>query len=202
MANSNVTVGLQPIDELGKPWFGVLNLYYVPASQGNLFRGDPLIPLGGTDNFGVPAVGIATAGAGNFLVGPMVSIASGPAAGGNATIPITRDLPLYHQGGQAGYVLVADDPDIRFAVQEDSNGAVLSPAVSAFANANLVAGAGNTITGISGWQLQSSSVANAANPTFQLKILALRRSPDNAIGAFADWIVRINLHSILNPNGI
>lgn len=190
MANANVPVGLRPINQNGTTWSGQGQMVAFPASQAsNVFLGDPLVALGGTDGFGVPLVGIASAGAGNAILGSMIGICNGPAGSGYT---ITRDLPVYRQGGILNYALAINDPDQYWAVQEDSVGGAISAALAGYANANLVAGAGSTVTGFSGWQLQSSSVSAAANPTYQLKIMGLLRGPDNALGINADWIVTLN----------
>ena len=200
MANANFTCGLRPINDNGTPWSGQGRMVAFPASQaGNIFLGDPLVPLGGTDAFGVPLVGIALAGAGNNILGGFVSICNGPAGSGYT---ITRDLPVYRQASIANYGFICDDPNQLYVIQEDSVGGAITAAVGGFANGNLVAGAGSTVNGFSGWQLQSSSVAAAANPTFQLRLLGLVRGPDNALGANADWVVRINLPSLWSASGV
>lgn len=202
MANANIATGLTPIDDNGTPWSGQFHLYSVPASQGTaIFRGDPVIPLGGVDAFGVPLVGLATAGSSNYLLGAMVSVVNGPAGGGAvAQNPLTRDLPTYHQASTVGYILVADDYDQRFVIQEDSVGGAMAAASVGWSNANLVSGSGSTTTGYSGYQLQSSSL-NTSN-TRQLRIVELLRSPDNVVGVNAKWVVMINLHSRWNQTGI
>lgn len=194
MANANATFGLRPINDNGTPWSGQGRLVAFPTSQaGNIFLGDPLVPIGGTDAFGVPYVGIATAGATNTILGGFIGISNGPAGSGYT---VTRDLPVYRQASVANYGFVCDDPNQLYAIQEDSNGGAIAATVAGFSNGNLVSGSGSTSTGYSGWQLQSSSVTNTANPTYQLRVLGLSRGPDNAIGNFADWVVRINLPAL------
>lgn len=194
MANSNIALGIRPINDNGTPWSGQGRLCYVPASQaGNIFLGDPVVPLGGTDAFGVPAVGIASAGATNTILGGMIGISNGPAGSG---FTVTRDLPVYRQASIANYIFVCDDPNQLYAVQEDSVSGAIAASVAGFSNGNLVAGSGNTTTGFSGWQLQSSTVSNTANATYQLRLLGLLRGPDNVIGVNADWVVRLNLPAL------
>lgn len=190
MANANAPFGLRPISQNGTTWSGQGQLVAFPASQAtNIFIGDPLVALGGTDSFGTPLVGLATAGAANPILGTMLGISNGPQGSGYT---VTRDLPIYRQASILNYGLIINDPDQYYVVQEDSVGGAIAAAVAGYANANLVAGAGSTITGYSGWQMQSSSVAAAGNPTYQLKIMGLLRGPDNAIGQYADWVVTLN----------
>lgn len=203
MANNNSAFGLRPINDNGTPFSGQLTLYYVPTSVAtNVFIGDPLSPGGSGDAYGVSdiqlgAAGGTTAGTTAFYIGPMVAIANGPLAGNNATIPITRDLPVYHQASTAGYILVADDPNTLFEIQEDSVGGSV-PTTGLSANYSAVAGSGSTNTGLSGWMLDSSTVATT---TLQLRLLRLLRGPDNALGNFAKFVVRINQHALWSTVG-
>lgn len=200
MANANVAIGLRPISDNGTPWSGQGRMVAFPASQAtNIFLGDPLVALGGTDAFGVPLVGIATAGATNVVLGGFIGICNGP-QGSQSTV--TQDLPVYRQASILNYGFICDDPNQLYVIQEDSVGGAIAASVAGFANANLVAGAGSTATGFSGWQLQSSGVSGSANPTFQLKILGLNRGPDNSIGVNADWVVRLNLPQLWSLNGV
>lgn len=194
MANANLAFGLRPINDNGTPWSGQGRLVAFPASQtGNIFLGDPIVPLGGSDAFGVPLVGIATAGATNTVLGGFNGISNGPAGSG---FTVTRDLPVYRQASILNYGFVCDDPNQIYAIQEDSVSGAIAAATGGFANGNLVAGTGSTVTGFSGWQLQSSGVSSSANPTYQLRLLGLVRGPDNAIGVNAKWAVRINLPAL------
>lgn len=196
MPNVNLPMGIKPINDNGTPWSGQGRLVAFPAAQAtNIFIGDPLVPLGGTDAFGVPLVGIASAGATFPILGGLIGIANGP-AGSRATV--TRDMPTYRQASLLNYGFVCDDPNQIYIVQEDGATAAAS---GGWKNANLVAGAGNLSTGFSGWQLSSASVATAA-PTLQLRMLGLVRGPDNEIGTNAKWAVRINLPALWAVAGI
>lgn len=198
MANSNIPFGLRPINDNGTPWNGQGRMVAFPTSQtGNIFLGDPVVPLGGSDAFGVPYVGIATAGATNPVLGGFIGICNGPAGSGYT---ITRDLPVYRQASIANYGFICDDPNQLYVIQEDSVGGALAAASAAFENANLVAGSGSTVTGFSGWLLDSSTAGTGS--TLQLKILGLMRGPDNAIGNYAKWVVRINLPSLWAAAGV
>ena len=200
MANANIARGLIPSRHIsGQQWTGSANVYYVPASvASNIFPGDPVFGLTNTaDGNGIPAVQLATAGATNYLLGPMVGIV---AAGEGPTIAVTRDLPVYHQSGVAGYILVADDPDLMFEIEDDGVGGGLVVGAGG-RNTNLVAGAGgSTFTGYSSWAL--SSAALAVTNTLQMRVLRMLEQADNVQGTNAKWLCSINLHSIRNPLGV
>jgi len=192
MANGNAARGLVPLrHKNGAPYNGAATRYYVGTGVAtNLFVGDPVLVSGSGDAAGVPGVVLATAGATNYITGAIVGIES---------LTPTAILTNYHVSGTAGYVLVADDPDLIFEIQEDSDGGALA-VTDISENADLISGTGSTYTGSSGWMLDSSSHGTGA--TKQLKILSLEQRPDNAIGAYAKWLVEINLHSQRNPAGV
>lgn len=204
MANANFPQGIRPITRDGAFYVGVTRTCAVPASiASNIFLGDPLVALGGSDANGVPLVGLASAGAGQPIYGAMNSITNGPSNGaGNAVNGITQNSTIYRQGGVLTYIQVSMDPGQLWAVQEDSVGGAITAALADNAVANLVAGAGSIVTGFSGWQLQSSSVTANANPTYQVKIVELLRGPGNAIGTYADWVVRLNNSQYSSNSGV
>lgn len=199
MANTNKPTGLIPVRHLnGNPYNGAYNIYFVPAAYATaLYLGLPLIATGVSDANGVPVAAIATAGATNYTIGPMVGIVDG----GEPIVTVTRDMPLYHPASTAQYILVADDPDLVFEAQEDSVGGSIAMASAGTKNVDLVAGAGSNASGYSGWMLDSSTVAVGA--TLQCRLLRGVERPDNTMGSsYAKWLVRINLHSMRNPTGI
>lgn len=193
MANQNSPFGLKPINLDGTTWSGQMRLVYIPSSQGALYIGDPLVPLGSTDAFGVPAVGIASAGATDRIVGPLLSVCNGPAGSG---VTITQNSTVYHPASTVGYGLICDDPLVAYAIQEDSDGGAIAITTGGYANGNLIAGSGgSTVTGFSSWMLDSSTVATG-NATYQVKVIGLVRGPDNAIGNYAKWMVQLNLSAL------
>lgn len=198
MANANAAFGLKPINANGTNWTGQGRMVCFPAAYAqNVFLGDPVVPTGASDAFGVPVVNLATAGATNTILGPLVGLTNGPAgAGPTAHAPLLQNYPVYRQSGVLQYGLVCDDPNQLFAIQEDSVGGAIAVANAGFTNGNLIAGAGSTVTGLSGWMLDSSSVDGAANATYQVRILGLLRGPDNVVGDYAKWVVRINLPAL------
>tara|TARA_R110000737_G_scaffold73896_1_gene102822 strand:- start:597 stop:1178 length:582 start_codon:yes stop_codon:yes gene_type:complete len=83
---------------------------------------------------------------------------------------------------------VLDDPNQLFLVQA-SAGMVQA---NIGKNANIVGTTGSTVNGISGMELDSSTIANTA--ALNLKVIGLSASPDNAFGTNAVVVVKINEH--------
>ncbi|MEJ0093819.1 MAG: hypothetical protein WDN46_10350 [Methylocella sp.] len=195
MANANVPRGLIPYRRTtGEPFNGAGNIYFIPASNpNNIFIGDPLTYLtNSADNEGIPGVTLATAGSSNNILGAML----GRIPGGEPQVAVTRDFPPFMPANTAGYILVADDPDLLYEVQE--NGAMVQGAPGR--NVNLVAGVGSMITSYSGWMLNSSTL-NVTN-TLQMKIIRLLEQADNAVGQNAKWLCRINLNALTSTTGV
>jgi len=201
MSNANAARGLIPYRRYdGSPWNGSANIYYVPSTYGTaLYIGDPLVATGASDANGVPVVQIATAGSSAFTIGPMVGIVTG----GDPAIPVTRDQSIYHPASTSQYILVADDPNLLFWIQEDSVGGSIATATAGTKNADLVSGTGSTVTGYSGWMLDSSTIQTTS--TLQLRIMRALVQADNVIGtsdSYAKWLVKINSHSVLRTTGV
>ena len=50
---------------------------------------------------------------------------------------------------------------------------------------------------VSGWLLRSTSGATPnTTSTLQLRLLGLARKPNNTFGAYAKWLVKINVHEL------
>lgn len=197
MANPNKPAGLQPVQYLnGSPWNGQARTYYIPSTDTNAYAiGDPVVSVAGGDSNGVQQVTLATAGAGNPLRGVVVGtgtkewLMADPSNLDSIIIPATK-LKAY-------YVMVVDDQQVLFQIQEGNTTTYLT-AANIGQNANLFAGTNNGF--VSGWTLNNSGVANTAN--FQLKIMGLRRTIDNTFGQYAQWLVRINNHELANQTVI
>ncbi len=96
-------------------------------------------------------------------------------------------------------ILVADDPDLIFVAQTGGSGTEFAGTdVGLFCC--LAAAAGSTVTGMSGWYLDLAD-APAADYSNQLRLERLAVTAGNAIGAYAQWEVMINLHQ-LTPGAI
>ena len=196
MANVNLARGLIPVRHRnGAPYNGGGRVYYVPASDSNaIYVGDPVkYVTDASDANGIQTVTIASAG--DTLLG----IAMGVVAAGEPVIQVTRDMPRYRQASVAQYILVVDDPEVLFEAQEDGGGGVMT--VGAVGrNVDLVSGTGSTVTGWSGWQLDSSTLGTG---TAQVRIIEpVQRADNDPTLEYAKWLVQIVEHRMLNATGV
>ena len=191
MANPNKPAGLVPVQYLnGSPWFGQARTYYIAQADTNAYAiGDPVASSGSGDSNGVAGVTLATAGTGNAVRGAIVgigtkeSLMADPNNLNTLIIPATKTQPYY--------VMVVDDPNVIFSIQEGNTTTYLT-AADIGSNANLFSGANNGF--VSGWTLNNSGLAVTA--TLQLRILGLQRTIDNTFGQYAKWLVKINNHEL------
>ena len=189
MANANTPAGLVPVEYIGgSPWNGKCRRYHIPSTDGNAYAiGDPVTLLGTADANGVPSVVLATAGSG--LLGPVMG-AGGLTYGGMSADPTNLNTTVIPATKTKDYyVLIADDPNILFEIQEIGTGTPLA-ATEVGLNANLVAGTNSGY--MSGWLL--NNVGEAVTATLDVKLMGLRQVPGNAFGAYAKWLVLINNH--------
>ncbi len=84
---------------------------------------------------------------------------------------------------------VIDDPNQLFVIQADDS--VLQSEMGL--NGSILYAAGSDTTGVSGTQLDASSIANAAN--LVLKLVGSYNQPGNVLGEpYVDVVVKINAH--------
>lgn len=186
MANVNAPMGLAPVCYLsGAPWNGQARVYCIPDTDDtNAYAvGDPVASAGSADADGIPTVTLATAGTGNAIRGVIVGTGVDPSNLNTTVIPATKS--------KAYYVLVADDPNILFEVQEIGTGTALA-ATEIGLNANLSSGTNNGY--VSGWLLDNSG--ETTTNTLQVKLMGLVQRPGNAFGAYAKHLVLINNHEL------
>jgi hypothetical protein len=195
MANNDAPRGFVPVSNAyGAPWTGAPRRYYIASGEAyNLFIGDPVALSGSGDAFGVPGIVRATAGAGS-------SAGDGPVGVVVGFENLTSDnlSRTYRLSGVAGYVLVIDDPNALYEIQEDSVGGAIS-VDSIGLNANFIIGTGNTATGTSAVELDSNTAAVTA--TLDCRIIGISPRIDNEVGDFAKWLVKLNNHPHLVLEG-
>jgi len=188
MANTDAAFGLKPMRHRdGSPYNGASKRYYVGTGDANnIFIGDVVKLSGSGSTEGIPGIVQHTAGAGSSAGDGPVGVVVGfeNLTSGN----LSR---TYRPASTAMYVLVADGPNLMFAVQEDSVGGALA-VTDIGLNADIIIGTGNTLTGTSAFELDSSSAAVTA--TLDCRIHEVLQRPDNEVGANAIWLVSLNNH--------
>lgn len=186
MANIDRPMGARPLNPLCKA-----RPYVVESSYGTaLHVGDPVV-ISGTSAADprdaatlLPAVNRASTS--STITGFIVGIAY---ASSNVTAP---DIPTknYIAASTGGVVMVADDPDELFVMQEDSDASnIAATDVGEFCD--LVITDGNTTTGLSNCELDSSDAGTGDN----VRIVRLHNAVNNEVGANADWVIQINEHT-------
>lgn len=197
MPNVDAPFGLTPIQYAwGTPYDGRVRPYFVQSDYATaLFIGDPVVITGTSNTTTVrgfqpgtlPSVNKATAGANNPITGVIVGF-----------LPLDGQTSnVYGAASTVRIALVADNPNLLFAIQDDASAALAATDVGM--NANLVfTHAGSTVTGRSGVEILASTVNTTAN--FQTTIISLLDMPDNALGINARWLVRINRHTYAPGN--
>lgn len=192
MANVNRPSGLAPVMYLnGSPWNGQARTYWISSTDTSVFApGDPVVWNGSGDaRFGIPQIALAAASA-SAVTGAVLG-AGGLVYGGgyfdpnNLTQVVIPSAKLFNY-----YVLVADDPDLLFEIQEGGSGSALT-AADVGANFYLKSGTNNGY--VSGWLLDNAT--NSTTSTYQLKTWGLVERSDNAFGTYAKWLVSINNHT-------
>jgi hypothetical protein len=185
--NANTPRGLVPYAYTwGAPFANAVSVFYVPATDdNNLFVGDPVVFTQTTaDANGVPGITIGEAGD-HAITGVFLGVANNA---GELVIPVLQSQPVYKPALQAAYVYVGWDPNLLYWIQDDGGGGPLANTSGGGQLADLVAGAGSTYTGFSGWQLDGTTVGSG----HQLSIIQALQEIDNYVGAIhAKWLVRI-----------
>lgn len=187
MANVDTPFGLKPVRHLsGAPYNGAVKMYATASGDGTaIFIGDP-VKLSGTSQTigGRIYKDVDQAATGDVIVGVVVGV-----------VPETSESLRHRVASTVRILLVADDPDLVFEIQEVSGGTALT-ANDAGLNANFVVAAGSSVTGMSGVELNNGT--EAATNTLDLQIVDFVNREDNEIGEHAKWLVRINRHQHAN----
>lgn len=181
MANVDAPRGFTPLRHTPDKY----HRYYVGTTAGIIGVGDPVIRLtNSSDPEGYAEVTNYTAGA--AITGVVVGIEPDRSNLSNRVIA----------SADTGYVLVDDDPNSQFVVQDNggATGLVIAD-IGEHVDATTQAAA-STVTGRSVAELDTE--AQATGNTFRVERLLQRE--DNAVGANADWVVSVNLHTEANAS--
>ncbi len=190
MANVNRPNGAVPVGTLGaSKWNGQVNQYLIPSTDNTAVMIGDFVKLNGSSGaagtvvYGQDCEGMATvikATASDRLLGAVVGFLANP-----SDLNVSG---IYRSASTNRIALVSDDPNTIYEMQEDSVGNNMDADMVGL-NTDIITGTGSTTTGISGQMLDSSDTGTAAG---QVRILGLAKRPDNAIGQYAKWLVRIN----------
>lgn len=185
MANLNAPRGFVPVNVDGKPYLSQVNRYYKDTTANTVIAvGDPVVRVASSsDPEGGPEIVRATTG--SYITGVVVAIE-----------PNRSDLSKvgYLSSTDVGYVYVADDPKQYFEVQEGGSGTQLAVTDIGKHIDSVTALDGNTTIGLSKYQIDNN--AKATDNTWV--IVKLAPKADNAVGQYAKWIVKPNLHTEVN----
>lgn len=194
MANANIPFGLRPVSTVsGAPYTAVGREYVIDSGDSTaVFIGDPVKITGGSTFLnGQTYSNVIQAATGDVITGVVVGVCSD-----------TRDSLIYRAASTTRRVLVCDDPNVLFEIQQGTGGTPLT-ANDIGLNANFAVGSGSTATGLSGVTL--NNVGEATTNTLDLKIVGMVNRADNdpgsAVGTGADasrFLVRINRHRFVD----
>lgn len=206
MANANNPRGAVPIQRIdGAAWRDSQTVYFVPAANTNALNiGDFVTKVAGSaDTGGINGVDLTAAGT-NPITGVVVGFVGVCKSG--AGMASASFWPLGTAGGQITrpattaqdyYVLVNDDPETEFIIQEnDDYGGVSGtplPVAAVGKNFAFIHAAGN-VYGLSGTMLDTNTVGTGA--TQQLNVKGFLNATDNTPAAlYAKVIVTIVNHT-------
>lgn len=187
MANVDAPRGFTPVRyRNGQPYLGISRRYYKDATAGIIGVGDPVIRVANSsDPLGGPEIVRATTGA--AITGVVVGIVPSPSR---------IDQASYLAAADVGYVLVADDPDLLFEVQEVSGGTPIAVTNVGQHIDSVTAINANTSTGRSNYEIDNAAIAT--DNTWLIEELVEREN--NAVGEHAKWLVSANLHTERNAS--
>lgn len=194
MANNNAPFGLRPVSTVsGQPFSGAARVYSVPAGDGTAIYLNDAVKLVGTSQIinGSSYPDVAQAASGNVICGVVIGV-----------LPATRDSLTYRAASTQRLLLVADDPNLLFEVQQGNSGTALN-ANDVGLNVNLTVTAGSTVTGYSASVIDNAS--EATTNTLDVKIVGIVDRADNDIGTSVSsgtvasrFLVRINRHQFVD----
>lgn len=194
MANPTTPFGLVPVQTLlSGPFSGAVQAFSVAAGNNTaIFVGD-LVTQAGTSQIidGVVYQDVVQGATGDVFTGVVVGV-----------LPVSRDSLIYRAASTQRVLLVNIDPNAEFLIRQSAGGTPLT-ANDIGLNANVVVGAGSTVTGLSGMSLDNST--EAGTNTLDLKIVGMPSGPGNdpgsSVSSGADgstFYVRINRHRYVN----
>lgn len=201
MPNISRVSGFRPVKHLnGSPYNGQANIYYVASAADEILVND-VVKLGGSaDANGIPTADLC--GATDVPIGIVVGILPNKfdPAGSMTNGTMVLDIPAAAQiaASGAGYILVADSPDIIMEAEADTSATPAAVDIGLnVSHTNLA----NSLTRTASTVVSPAAVnttTKATTSTLNFQILGFVRKPDNEIGASAKLHVRFNRHQYLS----
>lgn len=189
MANQNTIFGARTSGHLlGSPYSARIRKYVIPASDSTaLFVGDfvKLTGASANDETGKNHSVVTQAADGDVLVGFVI--------GFEANSQYLNQI--YRTASTLRSVYVCDDPYITFEIQ--AKGTLATGDLQQLADISV--GTGDTITGLSGMEVD---LATKGTSDGQLRILAIQPTEDNDFGQYAKVICMINEHQYKGTTGV
>jgi hypothetical protein len=189
MANSNTVFGARLVDTLtAAALSGKINPYSVPATDATaLYVGDFVKLTGesdvGEDNLYHPTV--TQAAATDTIVGFVVGFGVNP----------SYLEQIHRTASTLRTAWVVDDPSVLFEIQSTGTGA----SADVGQNADIVVGAGSTTTGLSGMQLDHTTLGGGSA---QLRIVRLSQTQNAEFGTYTKFVCFINEHAYKGTAGV
>jgi len=202
MANAVGPFGFRPSRYLnGAAWNGGANLYYIPSTDTNQFNvGDAVKSAANADPNGLPAVTKITNGTDTVrgvIIGCLRQTPLNPSLVGINLDLTVQNIPATKL--QNYWVLVVDDPQVLFELQDDGLSALTATAANknaSFTVANPTAPSQNSATVLNTASVNTTQALN-------LRIFGLIQKPNNAFGVNANWLVKFNQHELMgNTAGV
>jgi hypothetical protein len=192
MANVSRPCGLRPINQP----FGNIRCNYYEAATGTAFYMFQPVDLDANGR-----VVVATASDATLILGSIVGMADdafGPPD--DAYSGYTPANPASVNSAGLVNLLIADDPDQLFLIEEETGGGsqLTATNVGNGASFTYTATTGNSMNGRSNACLDASTVATSTTQT--LRLIKKLDKPDNAYGAYCKWVVKINRHRLSGMN--
>ena len=200
MANQDTPSGFRPVQSRdGSPYTGKTRTVIIAAADANAYFQGDFVSFTGTqlksevDDTYYEVVAPSTVGD-DRIAGAIVGL---------STIDDETTQYLGHRPAGAKSVnmrvQIPMDRDTIYEAQEDSVGGALT-AGDAQRNIDFVIAAGNSATNTSGWEIDSSTVTDAA--TGSLRLMKYQGSLTNEAGDNAKWLVAINLDAYNSQAGV
>ena len=188
MANPDKAAGLTPVRYVnGQPYTGACNKYYIPASDSTAVYVGGLVKLltAAADADGVMSVtgNVAT---GNPVIGVVVSV-----------LPDTNTSLTYRAASTARYVMVADEREVLYRIQDDASSTPTAANVGNVADLASMT-SGSTVSGRSTMEISITSATTSGDGSEDVHIFSIYNSPDNSAGVNCDWLVRLNNWQLVN----